>query len=254
MTDQSLFTEQTDQPAGTPPAQEPSNPSALFADQLQAIRNEETGKPKYENLDEALKGLKHSQEYIPQLKSEVEQYKAELEQLKGELGKREAVEDVLARLTANKQEGNPVDTTPQQVAGLSEEAVAKLVESKLQENQSKAQQSANMSKVEQALNSQFGDKARDVIASKAKELNISVKELGELSATKPEFVLAAFNAKQQSTIKPTTTSVTIPGTKPSVPEVTAPTKSLIRGATAKDQEAFIREIQESVYAKHGITG
>ena len=67
-------------------------------------------------------------------------------------------------------------------------------------------------------------------------------------------VLALFNVQASQGAKPTTGSVSIPSSyKPPREELKRPEKSLLSGATSKDQAEFMRKIKEDVYAKYGVT-
>ena len=70
--DQTLF---KDEPITTPQATPESitpaaNPSDLFTDQLAAIKNDQ-GVPKYDTVEKAIEALQHSQQYIPELKTQM---------------------------------------------------------------------------------------------------------------------------------------------------------------------------------------
>jgi len=52
---------------------------------------------------------------------------------------------------------------------------------------------------------------------------------------------------------PTTTSYNISAQPQAIEPVTAPKKSVLSGATAREQAEHMRAIKEEVYRKHGIT-
>src|SRR3989304_5674023 len=68
-----------------------------YADLLKTIQNEQ-GQQKYDSLPKALEGLAHAQQYIPQLKTELQTKEQELITLREELAKRPAVDAVVTRL------------------------------------------------------------------------------------------------------------------------------------------------------------
>ncbi len=109
-----------EKPEATPPQEKPPVED-LFADQLASIRNED-GKPKYDSVQKALEALNHSQEYIPQLKTELQQREERITALERELEKRGSVEDVVSRLTGKQEQDPPREEgTPPQSAGLDEQ-------------------------------------------------------------------------------------------------------------------------------------
>ena len=244
MTDQSAFNSNTSQAT---PEQTPA-PTSAFTDQLGMIKNE-SGEQKYTDVPKALDALAHSQAYIPQLKSEAEAKDVEIARLTEELNKRSSVEDVVSKLTA--QQAQP-ETTPQ-VSGLNEQEVLNLVQN-FSANQSAQSVAANNEKtVSDSLFSKFGDKTSEVVASKAAELGMSVEGLQKLSQSSPQAALQLFQV-QGVTQAPRTTmgSVNIPPTMLQEDVLQPPEKSLLRGASTKDQVEYIRQIKARVYKKHDI--
>lgn len=225
---------------------------ANYADLLKSIHNEQ-GQPKYDSLPKALEGLAHAQQYIPQLKTELQSKEQELTTLREELAKRAAVEDVVTRLTA-QQKDQQEQGTPPTSSGLDEQAVLKLVQQALGQAKQQDQSVSNQAQVQQALSSKYGDKSREVVEQKAKELGTTPAELGQLASRNPAMVLALFNTSAQPNVRPTTGSVNIPSSyMPDRAPLERPAKSLLSGATSKDQKAYMQKIKEEVYAKHGIT-
>ncbi len=232
--------------------QEVAQPSNQLAEMLKSIKNEQ-GAQKYDSVEKALEGLLHAQNYIPQLKSELEKEREELNRLKVELDQRGSIEEVVERLTAKQKEaqGKEQPTGP---SGLDEQAVLQLVQKSL--SQAKEQESAvaNQARVQQALQSKFGEKTREEVERRAKELGTTPQELGALASKNPSMVLALFNAASQAGVKPTTGSVHIADTyrKQTKVELERPTKSMLAGASGKDQAEYMRKVKEAVYARHNI--
>ena len=229
------------------PEQTPA-PTSAFTDQLGMIKNE-SGEQKYDNVTKALDALAHSQTYIPQLKSEAEAKDVEIARLTEELNKRSSVEDVVSKLTA--QQAQP-ETTPQ-VSGLNEQEVLNLVQNFSAQQHQQSAELSNEKIVRDSLFSKFGDKTSEVVASKAAELGMSVEGLQKLSQSSPQAALQLFQV-QGVTHAPKTTmgSVNIPPTMLQEDVLQPPTKSLLRGASTKDQVEYIRKIKERVYKKHDI--
>lgn len=221
-----------------------------FADQLSAIKNE-SGEIKYTTTPKALEGLQHAQNYIPQLKSDLEAKDVEIAKLKADLDKRDSVEDVVSRLQKPSQ---PVPSaTVATASGLDEQSAIKLFENLSKQQEQATAMQMNRQKVNDKLTSLYSDKAPEVIAKRASELGISTEELGELANTKPEVVLSLFNINPTATQGSTTSSINIPATNVVANELQPPSKSLLAGATAKEQAAYMEQIKLSVHQKFGVT-
>lgn len=230
------------------PSASPASIDTLFADQLKQIVNER-GEPKYDSLPKAIDALKHSQEYIPQLRTELSQKDAELQQLREELAKRQTAEEIISKFTPPQPEPVQHQSAPQ---GLDESTLEALVQRQLAKQAEVSTQTANTTSVQNALIQKFGDKAKEVVAQKAQELGLSLQALGELSAKSPAAVLALFQASPSApTGAPMRSSVHLPDVKQEV-DLT-PHKSMLRGSSEKDQVEYMRKIKAAVYAKHDIT-
>lgn len=241
-----FVTQESASPEAQPTSQDP------FADQLSSIVNEE-GKVKYDSVGKALDGLKNAQEYIPQLKSELAKRDEELNKLREELSKRQSVEEVVSRLQPVKEEVQETPVTPQS-EGFSEEAVAKLFETYMSQKEQETALKTNRQKVNSALSSMYGENASKMVAEKASQLGLTTKEFGDMANTKPDLVLALFNAKPTTTsVSTSTSSINIPPTQVKPTELSRPEKSLLSGATSREQAEFMRKIQADIYAKFGIT-
>lgn len=246
-----LFEDQpqaTQQPAVAPQTTNTDDP---LANLLGSIKNE-SGQQKYDSVPKALEGLAHAQQYIPQLKSELVTKDQEIATLREELAKRQTVEDVVSRITAAKEE--PLSQgQPPVTSGLTEEAVLQLVQTVLGKQKAHDQASQNTAQVQQALVQRFGEKSREVVDAKAKELGITAQKLGQLASENPQLVLALFNASPSATVKPTTGSQHLPSTyQPPQPKLERPSKSLLSGATSAEQRDFMAKVKADVYARHGV--
>lgn len=247
MSDQtSVFTEQNQ--ATQPPVVPQAAPNA-YEDLLKGIKNE-AGLPKYATLEDALNALKHSQDYIPQVKSQLSQKDQELADLRAKLEQHQSLEDVVSRLTKPTQADNKDDHPS--VSGLDESAVMKLVQQQLERNQQVQSATANQQQVENALKAKYGDKTADVVKQRAAELGLTPQALGELSSKSPQAVLALFNTQGSSGPKPTTSSVNTSSFSQTQPTLERPPKSLLTGASSREQAAYMTKIREEVYRKNGI--
>lgn len=262
MTDQSsVFSEQapTQEPAQQqqPSASEqhaPQEPApsassdSMWADKLASIKNER-GEPKYRDVPTAIEALQHSQQYIPQLKQENESLREELNRIKAELEQRGSLDETIERLTSQRQQ----DPSPQETQGLTPEQVQEMLEQRLTERERAQVAQRNTQKVEQAIVQMYGDKTKEVVAQRAKELGITPTKLGQLASESPEMVLQLFNVKQTSSQgHPSSSSVNIPPVNKQTTEVGRPDKSLLSGARYKDQLEYLKKLQGKVYSDLGV--
>ncbi|MNJ09621.1 hypothetical protein D3C77_37670 [compost metagenome] len=231
--------------------QQTTSVDTQLVDLLTGIKNE-SGQQKYDSVPKALEGLAHAQQYIPQLKSELVSKDQEIATLREELAKRTAVEDVVTRLTAAKVEQQEPGT-PATASGLTEEAVLQLVQNVLVKQKVHDQAAQNTAQVQQALIQRYGDKSREVVETKAKELGLTAQKLGQLASENPQLVLALFNASPSAAVKPTTGSQHLPSTyQPVQSKLERPTKSLLSGSTSAEQKEFMAKVKADVYARLGV--
>lgn len=228
----------------TPAPAAPVAPEDLLA----TIKNE-AGEQKYKSVEDALKALANSQAFIPQLLGEKRAVEEELTSLREKVNKIDSIEDVIKKLTANDK--NLQDTTPP-ASGLSAEAVQELVRNHLRDQEQIKLHETNIATVTNALKQKFGDKVGAAIASKAAELGTTPEELGSLAAKNPNMVLAYFNVPKGPSFTPTTSSVNLPQVKNETFEVSRPAKSVLLGATSRDQKAHMLEHKAAIYKKYGI--
>ncbi len=219
----------------------PSQNSQPFADLLGSIKNE-NGQPKYGNTEEALKALKHSQDFIPQLKQENQTLKSELESLRAQVEKLKGVEEVVERLTSQQ---NTSASTNAPV--LDENAIAELVQRTLSKREVEAIQKANVTNVVQTLQANLGAEAEKSFYTKAQELGMSVQQMNALAATSPKAVLNLFGLQGNEVQKVNMPSPVKPG------ENTAgfqPKQDTYIGRNTKKLEvgATTREISEELNA------
>lgn len=235
-----------------PVTQSPASSADIFATQLMNIRNER-GEPKYDSIEKALDALRHSQEYIPQLKTEAERWKEEAERYKAELEKRASVEETISKFTTQRTPEAP-STTTEAPKALDESAVQEMLQRALSEREKKTLAENNIAALTNTLTQKFGDKAKEVLSAKAAELGLPMETVKHLASTSPSAVLAWFNSSSPaSSGAPVRSTVTLPSAPRDEP-VKHPGKSLLRGASSKDQAEFMRKIREEVYRKHGIEG
>lgn len=249
MSDQSVFSnQQEEQQEQAPLAQDQPQGGNTYSDQLKSITAED-GRQKYDSVEKALEALAHSQSFIPTLQTEKSALEQELASMREELAKHKGVQEVVDSLTQHQpqgQEGNPSETQ------IGEEEVARIVQATLAKQEAERSVQTNTQKVNDALVSTYGDKAAEVVAQKAKELHTTPQALGELAANNPDIVLTLFKTKS-STPQLTSTSVRSDFNVQEPAPVGRPEKSLLGGATSKDQAEYMRRIREEIYRKNGIT-
>jgi len=241
-----IFSEGTNTPV---PPQEDDKLGVIEL-QLDSIKNDQGGR-KYDSLDKALEALKHSQEYIPTLKKQLEEKDKELLDLRSNSMSQDKLESLVAKLldNNNKPEGGVPTPTSQ---GLDESKVLGLISKSLSERADAEYALKNVQSVHDALTQKFGDRVNDVVAAKAKELGLSLQDLEALSKKSPAVVLTLFGTQSQPS-SPARSSVSIPPTRPDPSEVVKPQKSLLVGASSKDQSSYFQELRKSVYNKHNIS-
>lgn len=242
-------TAETNTPVSQPANQEPTQNTNVFSDQLKSIVNE-NGEQKYTSVDEALKGLSHSQQYIPQLQSQLSEKDAELATLREELSKRQSVEDVVSRLTAQKQEASEPIAAPQQPVdnSLNEEAVLNIVAQYSQQQQAASVAVNNQKLVSDTLEQKFGTKAGEVVAAKASELGLTPERIGQIASESPAAALAMFGQTSVDT-KPVNTGTTFSGGQRSLGETKreAPkAPSGQRHTTTADWVNYISQMREEI--------
>ena len=249
MTDQSLFQEQpkTEETGAQAPVVQPEQ-SSLFNDQLSMIKNE-SGEAKYDSVPKALEALQHSQQYIPEIKSQLTAKDTEIAALKEQLAKASTIDEVVDRFTANQgQAPEAIQTSPN---ALDEQAVIKLMQSHSAQEKQHTIAQANELAVSKVLVDKFGDKALDALSTKAGELGMTTDAMKSLAQQSPQAVIQMFGGGQ-AVHQPVQSSVSMPMGQPQSVEA-QPTKSLLIGATYKDQLSYLNEVRQEVYKKHGIT-
>ena len=161
----------------------PTQPNDELATLLVSIKNER-GEQKYRTVQDALKALGHSQEYIPELSQKLKQQEEELKQAREAAARVAELERVVQSLT----EAKPHTETPSQ-SGLSEEQVAAQVVRILSEQGKKKVAEDNVATVVNTVKKVYGDKAESVFYGRAQELGMTVDQFNSLAASTPKAVL-----------------------------------------------------------------
>lgn len=262
MSDQNIFSsgETPNQNQQSAPANtQTSSSNDSFADLLGSIKNEK-GEPKYRDVNTALDALKHSQEFIPQIKNENEQLKAELNQLREQLSKLSNIEQQVQQLTSTRQTEQKT-TAP----ALDENVVAELVTRTLSAQQQKAIQQSNIQAVVNAMKSSFGDDAEKTFYAKAAEVGMQPEDINLLAAKTPQAVLKLFgiaDTKQQTKAPaPIVGGLNTSGyTQKPESNVRRNTNGVLLGATTKDlvsefgnSKALVQELNSQGLTPYDLT-
>lgn len=198
-----------------------SQSSDAVAHLLGSIKNEK-GEQKYKTLEDAMKALQHSQNYIPELTSKLSQQEQELKDARAEASRIAELERSVLALT-QPNNGNAATTANSSV---SEEAIAEIVTRTLTRAQQADIQKKNVSDVVSAMQSKFGAEAEKVFYTKAQELGMTVQEFNAMAARTPKAVLELIGVK--------------PTAQPSQGQPGSSTQSSVNsGAFAPAQQSFI---------------
>lgn len=214
---------------------------------LSEVKNDK-GEPKYKSPEEAIKALKHSQEYIPQLSNKVKEYQEENERLRKEAEKVSELEEVIKRL-------KPSENTPPATAAkeVSEEDIVSKIENVLFKKESERQQKQNLETVVNTLSEKLGSEAEKQFYEKAKELGMSALEINALASKAPLAVLQLFGVKEVVKNKTTVNTSSI-NTSSFEPQQTSyigrNTKSVLIGATSQEIVEESRKAAELVKELH----
>lgn len=177
---------------GEPKAAETVPATDSYANQLASIVTED-GRQKYADVNTALNSIPHAQSHI----AELTRKNAELE---AEVQKRAGMEQVLERIDSKNQTNSetPSDNS------LSEAHVMELLNSALTQREEQSTALANEIALTNGLVEKFGtkEKAMEMLANKAKELNVNVDFMQSLAQKSPKAVLSYFGEAAASAPSP----------------------------------------------------
>lgn len=218
--------------AGTPPSGTESTPSNVdpATTLLGEIKNER-GEVKYKDVPSALNGLKHAQEFIPQLQNSLKEKEAEVERLRKEAERVAELERVIEAMSNGGSSNPPVQKKTDEVDVVS--LVSKVLDQREQAKVAKTNADLVVQKVSEA----FGADAEKKFYGKAQELGMSVAEFNALAARSPKSVLELMGIKDttsSSTRTPSSGINTAGLTPPKDTFITRNTKPFSVGATSQD--------------------
>ena len=226
-----------------------SNP---FADLLGTIKNER-GEPKYRDPQTAFEALKHSQEFIPQLKNENSSLREKVLELEGMVTKLKTVEETVERLAASQGRGG--ETTS---LAIDEQSIAELMERTLTKRDQEVRQRTNISQVTAKLKEKFGENAEATFYNKADELGMDRSEINSLAAKSPQAVLQLFGmmgepGRQVNAPAPSKEGVNTAGFQPQQDTLVARNKKTLSvGATTQEyneEHQLAKKMVEELHAQ-----
>lgn len=245
--DTSLFTNNGSQ--GTPPSSTDNSSSNVdpVANLLGEIRNER-GEPKYKDVGSALNGLKHAQEFIPQLQNSLKEKEAEVERLRKEAERVAELERVIEAMSSGGGSNPPPAKKTDEVDVVS--LVSKVLDQREQAKVAKTNADLVVQKVSEA----FGADAEKKFYGKAQELGMSVAEFNALAARSPKSVLELMGIKDSAPRTngvPTSSSVNSAGLNPPKDTFIARnTKPFSVGATTQEVAQELQNARALVEELH----
>lgn len=162
-----------------------------------------------EDVQKLMKMNHDAQDFISQLKTETSELRSEVDKLQEELSKSKTIDDLME----HQQRSFESELTEQKTPQLDEGALLAKLEERVFDNMSKReQQSLQESNWEQSKSlakDQFGDGYVDYVTNKAKELDISVKDMEQYAKTSPKVFMELLGGKTKPT-SPTSSNINFP--------------------------------------------
>lgn len=194
-----------------------------------------------EDIEKILKQNSNATNHIKTLESETAEMRRQIKELQEELSKSHTIEELLSyERQTNSQNSEPGSKTPQ----LNEqELLAKLkaeVFNDLTQAQQKSLEEQNWGEANRLAQEKFGEKYRSYVDQKAKELDISVKEMEQYARTSPKVFMQLLGGST-GTKQPQPTRSTQNLNLNSTPDISVQYATLIRarkqGNTPEAREA-----------------
>lgn len=178
MPNENIFGEATPSPTPTP-TETPAGVDPVVSILSEIVGDD--GQQKYKDVTTALNALKHSQEYIKQMKAQLDEASLKASQAV-------TMEQVLAAVNKPTEAPTPPTAPP---AGLTADDVVRI----LQEKEKAERQKTNAAKVAQRFKETHGEKAEEAFYGKAAEMGLTRDSINQLAATSPEAVFSMFGMK-----------------------------------------------------------
>ena len=245
MSDQTNVFENPEVNNNPAPATNNDNYSAMLA----SIKNER-GEQKYKNIEEALKALQSSQEYIPKLHQEIDNLKSQKNTLEEQYEKALSIgEKIDLLLEERDRSGAPFDDNggeppppepkePPAQNNLNTDDLYRDFRQRMRNEEASLVQQRNFEEVNRALSQMYGDKAYEFIANKSTEYGMSVEQMKQLASTNPKAALSLLgvSGKKEMNISNSYNSSNFKTTEDN--EIRRNQKSLIGGTTADINNEF----------------
>ena len=168
-------------------------------DNLLANIKNEKGEQKYKNIEEALKALQNSQEYIPKLHQEIDSLKSQKNTLEEQYEKALSISEKIDLLLderdnsgAPKLDEEPPVEPPkaeEPPQGLNTDDLYRDFRQRLRNEEASRIQENNLAHVNSVLSKMYGDKSYEYIANKSTEYGMTVDQMKNLAATNPKAAL-----------------------------------------------------------------
>lgn len=158
------------------------------AERLLAEIKNSNGEPKYQNTEQALLALKNSQEHIPTIEEENKKLRADQQ---AALEKMNKLEEMLGALAQQQTKEESTATTAQESdkSGSQEvdmDAIFNQLQDKFSAQAEAKKKEANKVEALTSLKKAYGEKAGEVLATKAKELGVSETWLLDQASHSPQ--------------------------------------------------------------------
>lgn len=199
--DNSIFGKPEDQPTTTDDGanRDQGEPKEGNKEQLpEELQNLVGEDKKYKSVEDALKSIPHSQQHISQLEQELAEMRERLESAR-------TVDDILDQINQPKQEEHKEPERKQESPQLSQDDIARIVDSRISEQERMQTAHQNQQAVVERMQELYGDKAEETYVHRAEELGVPVEWLNETASKSPQAVFELFglNKKERATPKKT---------------------------------------------------
>jgi len=143
---------------------------------------------KYATTEDALGSLPHKERHISELERQAQEMRETIEELQKRAESAKTLDEVLAAVKGDgttqhttEESGSPdVDVFERRLA----EIEGKIPET-YQQIRAQEKREQNIMQVHESLTKQYGDRAAEVLASKARELGVSMERMKEVAAESP---------------------------------------------------------------------
>ena len=147
---------------------------------------------KYSDVEQLAKAYVHADKHITLLERQTEE-------LRADLGKDDKINQILEQLSTEKTTTDTAETTTQTTEELSKETLEDLIKNTVTDLEKIRTAEQNRTKVIEDLKTKFGGKANEVLANRAKALNMSLKQLEDMAATSPTAFMTLIEGVQSPT-------------------------------------------------------